>query len=61
MNNQEIKIGDPVWVNLPDGGGYAGEVVGFTPKRIKVKTVKLTEVIGNYKPENVTKGEELNI
>ena len=55
MTNQELKVGDEVCVELPDGGGYAGKVVGFTPKRIKVRTVRSVDTIGNYKPENVTK------
>jgi len=55
MEQHGFKVGDKVWAKLPDGGGYAGEVVGFTPKRIKVLTEKHSEIVGNYKPENVTK------
>jgi len=55
MTDEMLKVGDKVSVTLPDGGGYAGEIVGFTPKRIKVKTARATDTVGNYKPENVTK------
>jgi len=55
MTDQKLKVGDKVSVTLLDGGGYAGEIVGFTPKRIKVKTARAKETVGNYKPENVTK------
>ena len=55
MRHQALKVGDQVSVNLPDGGGYAGEIVGFTPKRIKVKTARATDTVGNYKPQNVSK------
>jgi len=56
MTNQALKVGDKVWVKLPDGSaGGAGEIVGFTPKRIKVKNEFRDCEIGNYKPKNVWK------
>ena len=62
MKNEELKIGDKVWVKIPgethEGGGAAGWVVGFTAKRVKIQTDwRAYDNIGNYKRENVWKRE----
>lgn len=60
MINQDYKIGEQVWVYLADADIWgSGQVVGFTPKRIKVNvTCRMTEYVGNFKNTSVKKIEE---
>lgn len=53
-----MKIGDKVWVLVLKGRDLweMGEIVGFTPKRIKCKTLTL-DYVQNYAPHNVRSRE----
>lgn len=57
MKNTNFQIGEQIWVYLADADIWgSGEVVGFTPKRIKINvTCRMTEYVGNFKPESVAK------
>lgn len=60
MTNTDYKIGQDVWVYLADANIWgSGQVVGFTPKRIKVNvTCRMTEYVANFKSTSVKKREE---
>ena len=60
MKNIEYEIGEQVWVYLADADLWgAGEIIGFTPKRIKVKvTCRMHEYVGNFISTSVKKREE---